>query len=259
MKLHPGIVLASVVAFALVLAGSGPASATILDLTTSGASGSIGSAFFVQVSDLDIGTGPLEPFLRVQANELEEGVNSDGPYTMDELAGTWTHSLRVSDLGVVDLQGTPSIRFLLDINETAGSGQSLLSLDMLKIYLAPSTAYNTLALLDANATKVYDLDGAGAADNWIKLDYNLSLDPGGVAIYGDMYAYLPYSMFAAHSSQYLYLYSRFGDNLSSSDGVEEWALVDGGCPPPGEIPEPATLLLLGGGILSAAALRRRSR
>ncbi len=247
-----GMKLASIVAGALVLGGPGTSFGTVLDLTSAGASGSIGSAFFLQVPDQSTGTGIIDPFLIIQANEVEEGVNSDGPYTMDEKSGT--NSILVSEFGVTDLNGTPSIRFLLDINQTSPGG--FLSLDMLKIYVAPNATYNTLALLDANATKLYDMDAVGAADNTIKLDYNLN--PGSGA--GDMYAYLPYSLFAPHSSKFLYLYSRFGDNFESNDGFEEWARVDeGGTPPVGEIPEPATLLLLGGGLLGGAALRRRKK
>jgi hypothetical protein len=237
-----------------VVAAAGPVSATVLDLTTAGASGVIGSAFFVQVPDQSTGTGIIDPFLRIQANNVEQGVNSDGPYTMDEKSGIFTRKMLVSDFGIVDLNGTPSIRFLLDINQT--SPGHILSLDMLKIYVSPTATYNTLALLDANATKLYDMDAVGAADNWVKLDYDLN--PGSGA--GDMFAYLPYSTFAPHSTKYLYLYSRFGDNFGSDDGFEEWARVDiTGTPPPSEVPEPTTLLLLGGGLLGGAMARRRKR
>ena len=90
MRTPTAIRLALFVACALIVAGPGPATATILDLTSAGANGTIGSGFFLQVCDLDIGTGPMDPFLRIHADYVEEGVNSDGPYTMDESAGTFT-------------------------------------------------------------------------------------------------------------------------------------------------------------------------
>lgn len=271
MNKFTAIRVASAAICALVLAAASPVSATVLDLTTAGASGVIGSAFFIQVPDQTTGAGVIEPFLRVQAQGVEEGVNSDGPYTMDEKSGAWTHKVHVSDFGVTDLNGTPSIRFLLDIGQDGSS--PLLSLDRLKIYVSPTATYNTLSLLNDHATKLYDMD-AGLGDSWIKL--NASLNPGNGG--GDMYAYLPYSLFAAHSGEYLYLYSKFGaqsgaeaaslldgpvlcDDISysSNDGPEEWARVDAGGTPPGEVPEPATLLLLGGGLLGGALTRRRRK
>jgi hypothetical protein len=254
-----------------MLVAAGQVSATVLDLTTAGASGVIGSAFFVQIPEHPTGAGQIDPFLRVQANGVEEGVNSDGPYTMDEKSGAWTRKILVSDFGVTDLNGTPSIRFLLDIGQDGSS--PLLSLDRLKIYVSSTATYNTLGQLHDHATKLYDLD-AGSGDNWIML--NAALNPGNGK--GDMYAYLPYSLFAAHSGKYLYLYSKFGDqngpesaspfggpefcddiSYSSNDGPEEWARVDANGTPPGEVPEPTTLLLLGGGLLGGAMARRRKR
>jgi len=270
MNKFTAIRIVSAIACALTLGAAVPASATFLDLSTAGANGSIGPAFFIQVPDQSTGTGIIDPFVRVQANGIEEGVNSDGPYTMDEKSGNWTHKIKVSDFGVTDLNGTPSIRFLLDIGQETSS--PYLSLDRLKIYVSPTATYNTLSQLHDHATKLYDMDAA--SDSWIKL--NAALNPGNGK--GDMYAYLPYSLFASHSGEYLYLYSKFGaqsaagsaslfgdpalcDDIcySSNDGPEEWARVDLPGTPPSSIPEPTTLLLLGGGLLGGAMVRRRKK
>lgn len=230
-----------------ILAAS-PASAFILDLTTAGAFGTIGDAYFIQVNDQSTGTGVIDPFLRIQSNRLEMGVNSDGPYTMDEKAGIWTHSIRVDEFGVVDLDGVPNIRVLLDINQT--NANPLLSLDRLKIYVAPTKDYNTLGDLSTYGTLLYDM----GVDNKIYLDYSLESGSGA----GDMLAYLPYDLFAPHTDSYLYLFSEFGatgGDYASNDGFEEWARVDG--EPVTPIPEPTSLLLLGGGLIVGALARRR--
>lgn len=201
-----------IVACAFLLAPR--ASATVVDLTRSGSSGDIGAAHFIQGST-GSGTGNIEPFLRVQRLAVERGVNSDGPYTMNEKAGSWTRSTLVSAFGVADLHGASAIRFLLDINEN--DRQGLLSLDYLKVFVAPVSTYNTLAQLNANATLIYDLGSSK-----VLLNHALEAVSGS----SDMTAYLPYDLFISHRTEYLYLYCKFGlaGRMYGSDGgFEEWS------------------------------------
>jgi hypothetical protein len=247
----------SIAAVAAALVGAPTAQA--LDLTTAGASGFIGDAFFQQVDPQTTGTGVIDPFVRIQNNGTESGFNTDYRPLTGDLADVnssvqFTKSIKVNEFGTVDLNGTQQIRFLLDINQLANS--PLLSLDEMMIVTAGRGNINTFADLMSEGTMIYNMDAGG--DNEIMLNY--LLNPGSGA--GDMMAYVPANLFAGKGDQYLYLYSKFGATARSNDGFEEWARIDGfdgPTDPPPVVPEPATLMLVGGGLLGAAASRRRRR
>jgi hypothetical protein len=97
------------------------------------------------------------------------------------------------------------------------------------------------------SSMVYDLDSGG--DNWVLLDYSLNGGSG----QGDMLAYFPESLFEG-LGDYIYLYSRFGENSPADDGFEEWAHGVG----EPVIPEPSTILILGLGWLILGRKRRIS-
>jgi hypothetical protein len=203
----------------MLLFGASAASAVDVDLTTAGASGTIGAGSFIQIHQQPTGTGVIDPFVRIQNNRQEQGFNSDvlplGGDLVDVKPGPWTHSIKVSDLVPVTYQGVLSARFLLDINQTGAN--PLLSLDALQIYTAPTGDLASNASLFTQ-NLIYDM-GAG---NRVLLDFSLESGSGS----GDMYFYLPYSLFAGLGDQFLYLYSEFGasdGDYASNDGYEEWA------------------------------------
>jgi len=239
-----------VAACALLLVGSTRVQAAELDCTSGCVGANINGALFYTTDDQSTGTGVIEPFLRIQANGTEDGHNTDASKPAnDEKTGTWTHSVQVDDLHIETISGTTYYEFLLDINQNTGGDNNLLSLDQLII--CTGGASGDLAVEDTcpTAAVVYDL-----GDNWVKLDYDLN--PGSGA--GDLFVYIPTSLFAGLSGDtYFWLYSEFGVHNGSNDGFEEWAMQEPSVPELPPIPEPASMMLLGVGLVGVARAARK--
>ncbi|MHC5185289.1 MAG: PEP-CTERM sorting domain-containing protein [Planctomycetota bacterium] len=241
MKTQETIWLAAVVFLAVSL----NASATIVDLTTADAEGWINGAQFIQDDfELSTGTGVFEPFVRIQNNGSEAGYNTDGVVEFETKQGSWTHSIQLSDIPLCP--DGDSYDFKLDINEA--SNESKLSLDALKIYLADVSDLDDYATELDTLIPAYDLDAG--EDSTVLLDYSIGSGSGS----GDMTVCIPKDALGTDGSKYVYLYSQFGiytgtdEGWTSSDGFEEWGVLEV------TVPEPATMLILG---LGSVLLRKR--
>lgn len=185
-------------------------------------SGEINGALYVWTDTQPTGTGYIDSFVRIQGaanGGVEQGYNTSGrPFAFDEKEPlNYTHNVQIKDLGSgVNINGTEYYQFLLDVNEPGGN-KSNISLDGLKIFTSPAGSQTT-ANVNSLGTLRYDM-GAG---NWVLLDASRNGGSGS----GDMYAFIPKSLFAGASpDDYMYLYSKLGANAEAQAGFEEWANI----------------------------------
>jgi len=241
----------------LLVSASALAQFPPIDLTA-GQTGVAGTDGTIWSSDLfrPTGTGVYQPFVREQASPTEQGFNTDfgSPQPpLDDKAGIWTHSVQWNTLATVPINGVDYYSFQLDANEPQSGTQSLISLNKLQIYTSSNPALGSLGGL----TPPYDMDGT--VDQTVFID--TALHPGSGT--NDLTMYIPTSYFASvNPSDFMYFYTQFGLSDGLDPGFvtdatfEEWRALQA---PSATVPEPNTMLLLGGGLLGMAGLRIRKK
>ncbi len=234
-----------------------PAGAALtVDLTSAGSSGSANGAYFEWVDENSTGTGVIDSFLRIQATGTERGYNTDGTLQFDTKS-SHTKALLLSAVPIVEKNSVLYREFLLDIGESSSGDSPILSLDTIEIYLSMDEDLTGYPTFGGMATKIFDLDVGPDGDAMVLMD--ASLNPGNG--WGDIFAYIPTSLFSG--GDYVYLYCEFGGTYPSDSSPEEWAVrladVPPPPPPPPPVPAPGALLLaLLGGSMTISLHRRRT-
>jgi hypothetical protein len=228
--------------------------ATVVDLTTAHSSGFINGARFATADFQAAGTGVIDSFVRIQHNGTEQGYNTSGrPCAFDEnTSGNYTRDLRLSEIPIVTIAGQSGsfYEFILDINQQ--NSNPLLSLDQVKIFTSTVGSQTTTNVTSLGSLR-YNMDGVPAGDSTVELNYALANGSG----QGDMVMDIPVSDFnGALPTDFVYLYSQFGQPNSTNDGFEEWAIRTNN--PVNPVPLPAAAGMGLAGLTGLVLVRRRN-
>jgi hypothetical protein len=244
--------LGVLIAAAGFFVSAGTARATVVDLTTGpDASGEINGALFFATQQQPSGTGNIDPFLRIQEKGFEQGYNTDGGFPFDDKhPHNFQHSLLISDLTPVFLNGQPYLQFMLDSNQNGNNyTEHVLDMTALQIFTTndpnqTTESFDSKGILQLNGTLVYNM-GSG----------NSVLTTATGSGKSDMFMYIPANLVQT-GEKYLVLYSAFGNDIPADGGFEEWVFIPGTAP----IPEAGTFFPIVGllaAVLCTRVLQRR--
>lgn len=249
MKTLNVLVGGAVLSGAALFASTGQA--VVVDLTTAHSSGFINGARYATSDFQTAGTGVIDSFVRIQHTGTEQGYNTSGrPTAFDEnTSGNFTRNLTLSEIPIVTIGSASFYEFILDINQT--SANPLLTLNQVKIFTS-TVGSQTTSNISSLGTLRYNMDAAPDGDSRVEMDYNLGSGSG----QGDMVLDVPITAFSgAIGSNFVYLYSQFGEPNPTNDGFEEWAIRTNN--PVNPVPLPAAAGMGLAGLTSMAMIRRR--
>jgi hypothetical protein len=170
------------------------------------------------------GSGVFDAFVRLQGDTQESGYNTDGDREFDTKAGTFTHSILVSDIPVISVGGAPHWELWADINDSDST--PLISLNELEIYFTDDPELSGYSF-GTDADKVYDFFGSIHIN-----DVNQGSGRGDLR-YSIPTAGLPIPPECSYKNPacdtYFVLYSQWGapsGSYTSDGGFEEWKVKE---------------------------------
>ena len=204
------------------------------DITPSGSFVNIGGVIFTDAVNTGSGTGNYNTFLAISDNDgIEEGFNSDDTPPIDDsnenIDHAKTHTVKLSDLVIVTVDGVQYYEFRVDLNESNSDPNAQISLDQFKLYSSANGGItDTTTLFSQNL--IYDMDAGGNKSV-------LMSDAESSGSGNDDYAVLvPITEFAGldPTTTYVYLFVQMGaadpvdpDTWDATATFEEWNLQNG--------------------------------
>ncbi len=229
------------------------------NLTSIGDVAELNDGAIIQQSFLAVvGTGNLNPFLRVQDRPVEDGYNTshrlngtpkivyEGGAATDDDTDKSTHDLLLNTVPIVSYEGGLYREFRLDLNEDQSDG-NLVSLDAVGVWVGTRGFINAFDPVNGDfdyygAWNDQTVDGHGQATEvwqmddgwWVTINSSLSAGSGNLGDarllvpagdFGEAGEACPYNP-TASCDYHVYFYTEFGADSAAEATFEEWSVRD---------------------------------